>query len=73
MVNHRVITIRLRTNHFEKIKNDAASKGYETLSEYVRSSLLKDDISLHQKISEIYQTVVKPKKPVKENSSSINL
>lgn len=70
MVNHRVISVRLRNQHFERIKSNAALNGFETVSEYIRSSLLADDVTLHQKVSEIYNVLLgnspSQKRPAKE-------
>ena len=58
MAMHRFLTIRLKKQHFEKIKQDASSKGYETVSEYLRSLLLCEEMTMHQKVSEIYKTII---------------
>lgn len=58
MVNHRFLVVRLRRQHYERIKNDAEAKGFENVSEYIRSITLNDEIGLHQKITEIHNTLV---------------
>ena len=60
MTNHRVISVRFTNKHFSRIKNDAQTKGYETVSEYIRTSLITDDLSVHQKVSKIYDFITNP-------------
>ena len=48
--------VRLTKDQDEKIKNDAKLKGFEHISDYVRSSLIDKD--LVRKIEEMHQRIV---------------
>ena len=54
MTNHRFISFRTTKQHYAKIQADAKSKGFESVSDYVRSTLLLDDLTLHQRVTAIY-------------------
>ena len=54
MIQHRFLTIRVRKEQLDRIKNKAAQKGYENVSEYMRSILLDEDTTTSQKVSVIY-------------------
>ena len=48
--------VRLTKDQDEKIKNDAKLKGFEHISDYVRSSLI--DRNLERKIEEMHKKIV---------------
>ena len=56
MGNRRFLMVRLTKDQDEKIKNDAKLKGFEHISDYVRSSLI--DRNLERKIEEMHKKIV---------------
>ena len=46
--------VRLTKDQDDRIKNDAKLKGFEHISDYVRSSLIDKDSKFEIKIDEIY-------------------
>ena len=50
--------VRLTKDQDDRIKNDAKLKGFEHISDYVRSSLIDKDSKFERKIDEIYEKIV---------------
>ena len=71
MVMNRTIQIRLKRDQYERIKNNAAIKGFNQLSAYLRHVALDQDFILQQKINEIHNHLLgaEPVRKFKKNSA----
>lgn len=58
MVRIRTIQVRLSRQEYDRIKNDSVSKGFSTLSSYLRYLALYRDQAICRKILEIHESVV---------------
>jgi hypothetical protein len=58
MAKARRIDLRVSPNEYERICNSARAKNHPTLSSYLRSVVLRDDLFIESKIIET-NTVVK--------------
>ena len=58
MPNRRFLMVRLTKDQYERIRVNASSKGFKTISQYVRSSILEHDSVFERKFEEIYQKIV---------------
>jgi hypothetical protein len=58
MARTRVLPIRLSKIEHERLKNDAATRGYGTLSNYIRGSLLGHDMIFEKMFEEMYEKIV---------------
>ena len=58
MTNHRFLFVRLTKEQYERIKTMAQAKGFKTISQYVRSSILENDSAFERKFEEIYQRII---------------
>lgn len=59
MVNNKVISVRVTKNQHERVRNNAFAKGFKTVSAYVRSLALENDLIFEQKFNEIYNKLVR--------------
>ncbi len=59
MVRTFTIQFRVSKGEAERIKNKAFAKGYATVSGYLRSLTLGNDLTTEEKISAIYDRVVR--------------
>jgi len=59
MVNNKTIMVRVTKNQHERIRNNACAKGFRTISDYVRSISLENDLIFEQKFNEVYNRIVK--------------
>ena len=59
MVNNKRIFVRVTENQFERIRNNAHAKGFKTISGYVRSLTLRNDLIFEKKFNELYAKIVK--------------
>jgi len=53
----RTIQIRVTPEQHQRIKNKAQSKGYATVSSYVRALALEKDLLFEQRFEELYHTI----------------
>ena len=58
MANRRCLVVRLTKNQHERVKSDAESKGYKTVSSYIRAIALEHDLSLQRKLDEMYKRIM---------------
>jgi len=58
MVKSENLLIRMTTYQRERIRNNAESKGYKTLSSYMRAMALDHDSNIHRKIDEIHKKLI---------------
>ena len=58
MVQNRTIQIRLTKNQYERIKIYSQTKGFSSLSGYLRHMGLEQDFMLQQKIFEIHNLLM---------------
>ena len=61
MSNHRktgLIRIRVTPLQYERIENKAEAKGFESIAQYVRSSILEKDIITERKIDDIHKKIM---------------
>jgi len=42
----------------DRVKNNAEAQGHKTVSSYIRSVALEEDLSIHRKIDEIYAKII---------------
>ena len=54
----RTLIVRLTKNQHERVKNNAESKGYKTISSYIRSLALEHDLGFVKKFDEIYTKLI---------------
>ncbi len=71
MVMNRTIQIRLTKNQYERIKIYSKTKGFNSLSGYLRHLGLEQDFLLQEKISEIHNHLlgIKTNKKFKQNKA----
>ena len=54
-----ILRVRLTESQLNRIKNNAQSKGYKTVSSYIRELALKYDQYTEEMISKIYDKLIK--------------
>jgi len=59
MSKTRIIQIRVSRMQYERIQLRKESKGYLSLSQFIRDLALKEDLSTEKMIREIHQTVTR--------------
>ncbi len=57
MPKNRVIQIRVTERQFERINLRKDALGYKTFSQFVRDSMLKEDLSTYKMLQEIYKKI----------------
>ncbi len=53
------LQIRVTSEQYERIRNNAIAKGCVTISEYLRKLALGSDMSFERKFNEIYNEIMK--------------
>ncbi|MFH1917369.1 MAG: hypothetical protein ABIJ21_08980 [Nanoarchaeota archaeon] len=66
MPKNRVIMIRVTNTQYERIVNNALAKGYKTISDYVRNSVLGFDFLTETKIHKIFEIIVEKKEKIQD-------
>ncbi|MFH1917088.1 MAG: hypothetical protein ABIJ21_07540 [Nanoarchaeota archaeon] len=66
MPKNRVIMIRVTNTQYERIVNNALAKGYKTISDYVRNSILGFDLLTETKIQKMFEVIVENKEKIRE-------
>ncbi|MFH1134234.1 MAG: hypothetical protein V1735_07155 [Nanoarchaeota archaeon] len=61
MSKNHIIQIRVSTTQFDQILGNAQAKGYKTISDFVRMSILSLDTAMERKIHRIFEAVVEKK------------
>ena len=57
----RSLAVRLTKNQHERVETNAQTKGFKTLSSYIRSLALEKDIVFDKKFDELYNKIVNNK------------
>jgi len=58
--------IRVTNTQYERIVNNALAKGYKTISDYVRNSILGFDLLTETKIQKMFEVIVENKEKIRE-------
>jgi len=58
MSNIHTIQIRLTKDQKERIRLNVENAGYKTLSQYIRSLILEQDLNSQRMLREIYQKIM---------------
>lgn len=58
MVKIRTIQIRLTRQQYEQIKNNSITRGFNSLSAYLRHQALNRDETIENKVHEIHQALI---------------
>jgi len=66
------LQIRLSKGQKERIQNKAQSKGFKTISSYIRHLALEKGLLQEQKFEEIYKTFKKLKHILKSKETGLN-
>ncbi len=66
MAKTAMIRLRVSEKEYESIRNNAAIRGFATVSAFLRSLALERDLWLEKKVQETYHAVVELLKIVKE-------
>ena len=55
MAKLEFLMVRMTKNQKERIRNYAESKGYKTVSSFIRNILLEKDLAFERKFNEMYE------------------
>jgi len=58
MCNNRVVQVRLTENQYKRIILRKENAGYNTLSQFVRDLLLKEDLAVLKMLQDIHEKVI---------------
>lgn len=58
MCNNRVVQVRLTENQYSRVLLRKENAGYNTLSQFVRDLLLKDDLAVLKMLQDIHKKVI---------------
>lgn len=58
MNKNRVVYIRVTKDQHQRFRENANAKGFKTISAYVRTAVLENDLILQEKITKIYNKIV---------------
>ena len=61
MQKTKLIQFRVTKYQYERIRNNAESKGFRTISAYLRETALNKDLIFEKKFQEIYEIITKEK------------
>ncbi len=59
MKKNRYLQVLVTSEQLERIKNKAVSRGYKTVSSYIRSIALEKDLVTEKRIEEIHRIIKK--------------
>lgn len=54
---NKELRVRMTKMQYERVKNNANSKGFKTISRYVRDAVLNNDLAFEKKFNEIFRIV----------------
>lgn len=54
MVMNRTIQVRMTKDQYERIQNNSQTKGFDSMSSFMRFAALERDFVVEQKVCEIY-------------------
>ena len=66
MPKNRTIIVRITKTQYERIVNNALAKGYKTIPDYVRNSVLGFDFLTETKIHKMFEIIVEKKEKIQE-------
>ena len=61
MQKTKLIQFRVTKYQYERIRNNTESKGFRTISAYLRETALNKDLAFEKKFQEIYEVIMKKK------------
>lgn len=61
MVRNFSIQVRLRKDEYQRIREKALVKGFESMSSYLRYVALENEFESHQKVHELHAALLGPK------------
>jgi len=62
MVRNRTVQVRLTKDQYERMKGNCQVRGFGTLSSFIRFVTLEQDLALQQKVHEMHEFLLGPKK-----------
>jgi len=54
---NKELRVRMTKMQYERVRNNANSKGYKTISRYVRDAVLNKDMAFEKKFNEMFKIV----------------